>query len=153
MKLHAHILLSLAALTSFTARAGDQTTLQVTAMVLPACVFGQKASKLDFESINPTDTNDTERHVDFSFKCNDGASGVTFAVNGNATGSFTGNMVNGQNRLPYALKWTPPQAIQWQGLDGAAEATVTLTGTVTQANARSVPVGAYTDNVTISVSP
>ncbi len=153
MKLHASIFLSLAALTSFSAQAGDQTTLYVSAMVLPACAFSQKASTLDFQGINPTDTNDAVRRVDFSFKCNDGASNIVFAVNGNATGSYTGNMQNGLNKLPYALEWTPPPTVQWQGLGGAAEAKVTLTGTVTQVNARQVPVGTYTDNVTISVTP
>lgn len=154
MKLHAPLLLSLAALTGFAAHAGEQTTLQVTAMVLPACAFSQKASTLDFQGINPTDTNDAVRHVDFSFKCNEGASNIVFAVNGNATGSFAGNMLSSQgNQLPYALTWTPPATVQWQGLDGTAEAKVTLTGTVTQVNARQVPVGTYTDNVTISVTP
>lgn len=156
MSLRKPFLLSLACLSSLAAQAGDQTTLQVVATILPACAFSQKATTLDFGSINPTATTDTTKKVSFGYKCNDGAANVSFAVNGNSTGSLPSlNMLNAQQqKLAYTLAWTPPtQPAQWQGLDGAAEVVVELTGTVAAASARAAAQGSYSDNVTISVTP
>lgn len=156
MSLRTPLLLSLACLSSLAAQAADQATLQVSATIMSACAFSQKASTLDFGSINPTATTIPPKKVSFSYKCNEGATPVVFAVNGNSSGALPSlNMRNDQQQsLAYSLSWTPPtQPTQWAGLDGATEVTVELTGTVAAASARAAAQGSYSDNVTISVTP
>jgi spore coat protein U-like protein len=159
---YAHILsasiLMVAASPAFAAE--DTSTLDVSATVTSNCVIGTTA--LAFGSVDVTSGANVDGEGGISVTCTSGTAWTATADIGVGTGATMDSrkMMSGANLLDYSIYTDVARSTVWG--DGAVTADITGTGTgVVQETAiygrvplgqSSLPAGAYTDTVTVTVT-
>lgn len=137
-----------------------QTTMEVSATVVKACVVS--TSNLAFGNYDPTAATPTDASSAITVTCTPGTS-FTVGLNAGTTSGATVStrkMASGSNRLNYALYSDAARTTNWgntPGNDTPAASTAVSSPSVLNVYGRiaaqqSVPVGSYTDTVTITVS-
>ena len=137
-----------------------QTTMDVSATVVKACVVS--ATNLAFGNYDPTSATPTDASSTITVTCTPGTS-FTVGLNAGTTAGTTvtsRKMASGSNRLDYALYSDVARTTNWgntPGTDTPAAATastsplaLTVYGRI--AAQQAAAVGNYTDTVTITVS-
>lgn len=137
-----------------------QTTMDVSATVVKACVVS--ATNLAFGNYDPTAAAPTDANSSITVTCTPGTS-FTVGLNAGTTSGATVNsrkMASGSNLLGYALYSDAARTTNWgntPGTDTPAATTAASTASVLTVYGRipaqqSAAVGSYTDTVTITVS-
>lgn len=136
------------------------TTFTVNATVLKACVV--TALPLAFGNYDPTSASPVTGSTTLSVLCTSGTSFRTGLNAGAASGATvsTRSMTSGGNSLDYALYQDSGRTTNWgntPGTDtpaavtaGAGPTTQTVYGRI--AAGQNVPVGVYTDTITVTVT-
>jgi len=157
----AKVLVIVALSTSGTAQAATATTtFPVTATVLKACVVS--ANPLAFGNYDPTSGTPLDATTTLSVLCTVGTSFTVGLNAGTASGASvtTRRMVNGANTLSYALYQDSGRSTNWGNTPGTdtpaattapiAASSLTVYGRVTAG--QNVPVGSYSDTITVTVN-
>ena len=144
--------LALAASTGF---AADNLSLNVTASVAAVCNL-TLSGPMAFGALDPTSTANATASVTASYKCTKGTAVTSFTVDGGITGTYAGSMTGAgatPDSIPYTITWTNPTAYTGGGLGSAVAAkTVSLGGTITNANYVNVKPDSYAGSVSIAVN-
>lgn len=136
------------------------TTFPVSATVLKVCIVS--ANSLDFASYDPTSPTNLDQSTTLSVLCTVGTS-FTVGLNAGATSGATvttRKMANGSDRLNYALYQETARTNNWGNTPGTdtpaaivaptTASTLTVYGRVPAG--QNVPIGTYTDTVTVTVN-
>jgi uncharacterized protein (DUF2141 family) len=147
------------------ASAADTASLSVSATVQGVCKFAATAATAmsitspTLAFLDPSLTTDGKGTSTVSYRCTKNSSptlqvGTATTSPYNATG--TNGLVNGSGAsavyMPFSIAWTAPSANSGAGFSAAAS-TVTLTGTILNANYVDMPAGNYTASVPLSITP
>lgn len=134
------------------------TTFPVTATVIKACVVS--ATQLAFGNYDPTAAAPTDATSTLSVLCTVGTSYTVGLTQGTASGATvtTRKMSNGTNLLNYALYQETGRTTNWgntAGTDTVAATAPVGTNTITVygriAAGQNVPIGSYSDTITVNV--
>jgi hypothetical protein len=134
--------------------AADNLTLNVTANVAAVCNL-TLSGPMAFGTLDPTSTADATASVTASYKCTKGTIVSSFTVNGGTSGSYGGTMTGAggtPDSIGYTIGWTNPTAYTGLGLGAVAAKTVTLSGTIPNANFVNVKPDSYAGSVGIAVN-
>lgn len=115
--------------------AGNSNTLTATATVQAVCNFTTTTSTLAFGAIDPTAAGPVTQTTSIGYACTAGTAPVLTMPAG-------GTMTSGANNLPFSL-----------ANDTSVAGTISITGTVTQANYSVAPAGNYSGTVTYTITP
>lgn len=137
-----------------------QTTMDVSATVVKACLVS--ATNLAFGSYDPTATSPADATGAITVTCTPGT-GFTVGLNAGTTSGSTVSdrkMASGSNRLGYAMYSDAAHTTNWgntPGSDTSAAITATTTPSVLSVYGRMpaqqlVAAGSYTDTLTVTVS-
>ncbi|MEJ5989621.1 spore coat protein U domain-containing protein [Ramlibacter sp. PS3R-8] len=143
---------ALAASTTFAA--SDTATLNVTASVAAVCKL-TLSGPMAFGALDPTSTADATATVTASYKCTKGTPVTSFTVNGVTTGTYAGTMTGAgttPDSIAYAIAWTNPTAYTGLGLGAVTAKTVSLGGTILNANFVNVKPDTYSGSVGVAVN-
>lgn len=158
-KLSAVTLALAGALTCIPALAASTThTLSVSATVTGNCRFntaGPTALTIATGAgvIDPSAAGPATGSVGIAFRCTTGTSSAITANDGlNSTGPGARRVSSGAGFMPYTL--TLSNAVQVGTGHGAGQdKTVTVDASITAANYQNAAAGAYTDTVTLTITP
>ena len=133
----------------FAAAAGTQS-LAVTANVQGICKFSAASTPLAFGSIDPSLTVDKVMTANVLYKCTKG----TVSLGVTATGGLTRTMVGptATDTLGYTLAFASDTQTG-TGFGPGKDLTMVVTGTITPAQFQNVSSGAYSENVTLNITP
>jgi spore coat protein U-like protein len=141
------------------ALAGGATNLTVNAKILGVCKVTTPPGTLDFGIIDPSDSADHLASITFVMKCTNGTTSTAATENNGSNFSGTKRMLhtNGTAYLAYAISgYANDTGLAGTGFGGATR-TVTINGTITQAQYQNAlaTTGSdmYTDTVIITVNP
>ncbi len=137
------------------AYAAGSNTVAVTATVLGRCAFNAGAGALAFGNLDPTSALDaTAAPTNPTFWCTKGAAFALTDDDGVNELVANGNRMIGtilpSEYIPYSMTYTPSAAL---GAGKTTPITLTLTGTVLNADYINVSADTYSDTVTITVTP
>ena len=131
--------------------AAGSTTLAVTASVAATCKFSATSTPLTFAAIDPSSLSNVTASANVLYKCTKGtaSTGVGFA-----TGSTARTMVGPlpADLLPYVLALAGGTQTG-TGFGAGRDRTLAVTGTITPAQFQNATVGAYSENVTLNITP
>ena len=132
--------------------AADTNTLTVSATVLPTCKFSSATSTLAFGNLDPAALTDATASTTTAFWCTKGV--TTDAITaGNGLYFSTSRRMRGPavtDFIPYSLTLTPDLAAN----NGpTAPRTLTIGGTILNADYANASAGAYSDTVTLTINP
>jgi len=133
------------------AMAADSADVSVTANVVGTCRF-QSTPTLDFGDLDQTVGTDATTTGDLVFWCTRNAA-YTLSDEGNvgvADGSFSGNLANGPETIPYSISYTN---FSGNGSGRTVPITSALTATILNADYVDAPEGVYNDVVTFTITP
>jgi len=133
--------------------AGDTNTLTVTATVVGTCKFNSATSSLAFGSLDPSSASDASATGSTTYWCTKGTVASTTADNGSNYSGTSRRMSNGAatpEYIPYSL--TLAGGTQ-TGAGKGTPLTLGLSGGILNADYINVSAGAYTDTVTLTVTP
>lgn len=131
-----------------------KTTIAVSASVAAQCAIGA-FTNLEFGSYNPASSTDTTAEATVKVTCNAGASATASLSTGSGTyGQRT--LKSGTNALNYNLFTSNTYSTTWTDtttvpVTGGSEQTLTIYGKIPKGQ-NSVPVGSYTDTVTVTIT-
>jgi hypothetical protein len=134
--------------------ASDSATLSVTASVAAVCKL-TLSGPMAFGALDPTLTSNATTSVTATYKCTKGSVVSSFWVNGVATGTYSGTMAGtGTNTdtIAYGITWTNPAAYTGVGMGAVVAGSVTLNGTVVNANYVNVNPDSYSGSVGIQIN-
>ena len=130
--------------------AAGSTTLAVTASVAATCKFSATSTPLTFAAIDPSSLSNVTASANVLYKCTKGTAsgGVT------ATGGLTRNMVGPlpADLLAYTLALSGDTQAGL-GFGAGQDRTMLVVGTITPTQFQNATVGAYTENVTLNITP
>lgn len=127
----------------------DTNTLTVSATVVGTCRFISSTSTLAFGNLTPGG-GDVNGSGSTTFWCTKGVSETITAGNGANYSSGTRNMLGpGSDLLPYTLSLTPAGVSGGPGVPR----TLTIGGTVLSSDYSTKTAGAYSDTVTLTITP
>jgi spore coat protein U-like protein len=160
-KIAAWVAAPFAILSAGTAQAATTTTtFPVTATVIKACIVS--ASPLAFGNYDPTSATPTDATTTLSVLCTVGTSFTVGLNPGTASGATvtTRKMANGANLLNYALYQDSGHSSNWgntAGTDTPAATTAPIGTTAMTvygriASGQNVPIGSYSDTITVNVT-
>ena len=134
------------------ALASGTNTLTVSASVTGTCKFVSGTSTLNFGALDPSSSSDTTGSGSTTFWCTKGTTQTLAAGNGANWDGTKRNMLDAvsSDKIPYTLTLTP---------DGGTNAgpgsprTVTIGGTILNADYVSKSAGSYSDTVSLNITP
>lgn len=133
------------------AAAADSQTLGVTASVTATCKFSANNTPLAFGAIDPSLTTDKVVTANVVYKCSKGtpSTGVT-----PATGGTTRTMTHTDttSTLAYTLGFSGGTQTG-TGFGSGQDLTLVVTGTITALQYQNASAGAYSENVTLNITP
>lgn len=135
----------------------DTHTLTVSANVVGFCKFDSASSTLDFGDLDPSSGSDaTALNETVAFWC---TRGVNYSIgdddglheNGVANGNRMQHETNTAEYVPYTLSYTPTSGTG----DGpqSAHVSMSISGTIANADYTNALAGAYADTVVLTISP
>jgi len=133
-----------------TAYAGDTNTLTVSASVTGTCKFNSATSALAFGALDPSSTGNATAAGATTYWCTKGTVASTAADNGANYSAPNRRMTNGTEYIPYSMTLTGGTQT---GAGKGTPLTLSLAGTITNADFINASAGAYADTVTLTVTP
>lgn len=131
--------------------AADTNTLTVQANIVGTCKFSTATSTLNFGALDPSSASDASASTTVNFWCTKNASYTVTDNNGSNYLAPNRRMKDaGTDYIPYGLTYSPATG---SGSGKTTPITLTLTGTVVNANYVNAPVGNYSDTVILSIAP
>jgi hypothetical protein len=152
-----HALVSVAALgmlASGSAHASDSVTVTVNATIITVCKFFTAAPVVNItntgsgSNIDPSSATSAVGNASITYRCSNGTSPV-FTVP--ATATVTCGACTGTPTMTPAI--TSAGSAAGTGMGAGNDKTLTVTGTIIQANFQNALAGAYTGTMTVSVTP
>jgi hypothetical protein len=143
------------------ASAADTATLAVSATVLGVCKFSGAPTAMTIASptlttLDPTLSTDGTGTSTVSYKCSK-TTAPTLSVGGTSTSPYSATTTSGLSSggatptyIPFSISWG---ALTAGAGFSAAASTVTLTGTVLNANYIGADAGTYNASVALSINP
>ena len=130
----------------------DSNTLTVSASVTGSCRFSSGTSTLNFGTLDQNSGADATATGSTQFWCTRNASYTLSANNGlyYDTNRRMRHATEATEHIPYNLSFTPTTGT---GAGKASPITLSLSGTVTNANYVNAIAGNYADTVTLSITP
>jgi spore coat protein U-like protein len=126
-------------------------TLNVSASVNGVCRFDVAGpTALAFGAIDPTSASAATATANVTFKCTNGTTSAITKAGANDSGGH--RLKNGTNFLPYTAAMTG-DAQAGTGFAVGQEKTVTIDGSIAPADFQNAPAGAYTDTLTLTITP
>lgn len=144
--------LALAASSGFAA--SDTATLNVTASVAAVCKL-TLSGPMAFGALDPTSAANATASVTASYKCTKGTVTTSFTVNAQSTGTYSGTMTGATatpDSIPYTITWTDPAVYTGLGMGAVTAGSVTLAGSITNANYVNVKPDSYSGSVGIALN-
>jgi len=141
-------------LASNAAQAADSVSVTVNATVIGSCKFFTAAPVVNItntgvgSNIDPSSAITATGAVPITYRCSNGTS-PTFTVP--ATATVTCAACTGTPTMTPTV--TSANTGAGTGLGSGQDKTLTVTGTILQANFQNAAAGAYTGNITVSVAP
>ena len=159
LKLSALVLAVAGAVSSIPAIAASTThTLTVSATVTGNCKFNTAGpTTLTIATgagvIDPSAAGPATGSVGVTFRCTTGVTSAITADDGiNSTGPGARRVYSGSAYMPYSLSMT--NAVQaGTGFGAGQDKTVTVDASITAANYQNAAAGAYSDTVTLTITP
>jgi spore coat protein U-like protein len=136
----------------YSAAAGSQD-LTITATVQAVCSFTAATSSIAF-NIDPSAAGPQTGFTNIAYQCTKNAAAPTIGVGGTSTGTLTtGRLLTGpaSATMAYTLTVGAHSPATPQGFSGSS--TVPITASVTQAAYQDMAAGAYSETVTLVISP
>jgi len=159
MKLKLIALALSGALVSGAALAGSTThTLSVSATVTGSCKFNSAGpTTLTIATgagvIDPSAAGPATGSAGIAFRCTTGTTSSIAADDGlNSTGPGARRVASGGNFMPYALTLTNAAQVG-SGFGAGQDKTLTVDASITAANYQNAAAGAYSDTVTLTITP
>ncbi len=139
-------------LASGTSQGADSNTLTVSASVTGTCRFSSGTSTLSFGTLDQNSSGDATATGNTQFWCTRNA---TYTVSGNNGLYFDTNRrmrhaTETSEYIPYSLGFTPASGT---GTGKTSPITLSLTGTITNANYVNAIAGNFADTVVLSITP
>ena len=141
------------------AMAGSTTnTLSVSATVTGSCRFNSAGpTTLTIATgagvIDPSAAGPATGTVGITFRCTTGTTSSIAADDGlNSTGPGARRVANGGNFMPYSLTLTNAAQVG-SGFGAGQDKTLQVDGSITAANYQNAVAGAYSDTVTLTITP
>ena len=141
---------ALLACTAGFAAALDSQTLAVTASVTGICKFSSTSTPLAFGAIDPSLTTAKTISANVLYKCTKGTPSLGVTATGGTTRSMTGPTPT--DLLGYSLAFSSGTQTG-TGFGSGQDLTLVVNGTITAAQYQNVAAGAYTENVTLNITP
>ncbi len=141
-------------LASNDAQAADSVSVTVNATIVGTCKFFTALPIVNItntgtgSNIDPSSATTATGAAPILYRCSNGTS-PTFTVP--ATATVTCGACSGTPTMTPAI--TSAGAAAGTGLGTGQDKTLTVTGTILQANFQNAAAGAYTGNITVSVAP
>lgn len=131
---------------------GATSTLTVSATVAASCQFSAATATLNFGTLDPTVSTNATVSVTPTIWC---TKGTAYTVVAGGTGTYTAGTYNGTmkyltNSIPYSFIINNDTGA---GLGKGTALPIKLDGTIVNANYINAQIGAYTDTVTLTVTP
>jgi hypothetical protein len=145
---------ALGMLASGSAHASDSVSVTVNATVVGVCKFFTAAPVVDItntgtgSNIDPSSATSAVGNAAITYRCSNGT-GPVFTVP--ATATVTCGACAGTPTMTPAI--TSANTGAGTGLGSGKDQTLTVTGTIVQANFQNALAGAYTGTMTVSVTP
>jgi spore coat protein U-like protein len=135
----------------------DSVNMAVSATVAAGCKM-ISVPAMGFGTLDQNLAPDLTIPVTVTYKCTVGTTPTAFSVGGTGAaagvaGTYSGTLT-GPSTMAYTIGWTGPTLVAGTGVGSGGTATsVTLTGSLLGATYANKPVGLYTQNVAIAVTP
>ena len=147
-------------MTSAFAAPPETATMQVTASVAALCRLSLSGN-MGFGALDVTVTSNATQSVTATYQCTKGTPVSSFQVGGitavAAGGTYSGTMTGASatpDTIPYAIAWADPGAFTGLGMQAIAanQKTVTLNGTILNADYVNKKPDNYTHSVAVTVN-
>lgn len=132
------------------ASAAGSTNLAVTASVTGTCKFSAASTPLAFGAIDPSSVVNAGATASVLYKCTKNTVSLGVTATGGLTRNMTGPLVT--DLLPYTLALAGDTGTG-TGFGAGQDLTLAVTGTITPAQFQNAAVGAYSENVTLNITP
>jgi spore coat protein U-like protein len=133
------------------AMAADTNTVTVTASVTGTCKFSSPTSTLGFGALDPSSSADATATTSVSFWCTKGTTATLTDDDGLhklvADGNRMQHQADSNEYIPYSFSYTPSSLT---GSGPNVPTTLTITGTITNAEYVDALAGSYSDTVVVS---
>ncbi|MGH8832118.1 MAG: hypothetical protein ACREXV_13660 [Polaromonas sp.] len=153
MKNHRAILKAVSAVllacTAGFAAAADSQTLAVTATVSGICKFSVASTPLAFGTIDPSLSTDKVVTANVLYKCTKGTASAGVTATGGTSRTMAGPS---SDTMSYTLGFSGDTSTG-TGFGSGQDLTLVVTGTITAANYQNKTAGAYSENVTLNITP
>ena len=142
--------------TSTAAQASDSVSVTVNATIIGVCKFFTTSPVINItntgsgSNIDPSLAGPATGNAAVVYRCTNGTS-PTFTVPATATVTCTTSGTCGTSTMVPTISSSNTGA--GTGLGTGKDQTLTVTGTITQANYQNVQVGSYSGSMTVSVTP
>ena len=131
------------------AAAADSTTLAVTATVTGLCKFSATSTPLAFGAVDPSLTVDKVVTANVLYKCTKGTASAGVTATGGTARTMTGPAAS---TMGYTLGFSGGTSTG-TGFGSGQDLTLVVTGTITAAQYQNATAGAYSENVTLNITP
>ncbi|MES2942694.1 MAG: hypothetical protein V4772_07485 [Pseudomonadota bacterium] len=131
------------------AAASDSQTLAVTATVTGMCRFSATSTALAFGAIDPSLSTDKVVTANVLYKCTKGQASAGVTATGGTSRTLTGPS---SSTMAYTLGFSGDTQTG-TGFGSGQDLTLVVTGTITAAQYQNATAGAYTENVTLNITP
>lgn len=143
------VMLALLACASGFASAADNTGLAVTASVPGLCKFSTTSTPLAFGSVDPSLTADKIVPVNVNYKCTKNTASLGVTAGGGTTRTMTGPTA--ADTMGYTLAFAGGTQTG-KGFGPGQDLILVVTGTITAAQYQNAAAGAYSENVTLTIT-
>lgn len=135
--------------------ASDTATLNVTASVAAVCKL-TLSGPMAFGALDPTSAANATATATATYKCTKGTVTTGFTVGGLSTGTYGGSMTGAgatPDTIAYSITWVNPAVYTGAGMGSTITAgSVSLGGTITNANYVNVKPDSYSGSVGIALN-
>ncbi len=132
------------------AAAADSQTLAVTANVSGLCKFSTTSTPLAFGTVDPSLTADKVVPVNVNYKCTKNTSSLGVTAAGGTTRTMAGPTL--ADTMGYTLAFSGGTQAG-KGFGPGQDLILVVTGTITAAQYQNAAAGAYSENVTLNITP
>lgn len=132
------------------AAAADSQTLAVTANVPGLCKFSSTSTPLAFGNVDPSLTVDKVVPVNVNYKCTKNTSSLGVTAAGGTNRTMAGPTA--ADTMGYTLGFSGGTQAG-KGFGPGQDLVLVVTGTITAAQYQNAAAGAYSENVTLNITP
>lgn len=133
--------------------ASSTNTLTVNATVNGTCKFQSTTSTLAFGAIDPSATSAVTASTTTAYRCTTGTTASVSKDNGQNPSAGVPRLSDGSSHfMPYTLTLTGGTQVG-TGHGAGQDKTLTIDGSIAATDFQNAPAGAYTDTVTLTITP